>query len=377
MHLDLRSWPPYRRLRALECRVAGRLRALEMRTGPWRTGLVVATAAMLLACIYVRPTVQTTWAGRLLADLARDPFPVGVSNVLGFRILTPLISYIVGLRGEGIVITNLFFVWLLLVIVYPQLRSARVSPYYAALGTLALVLSAPNLTVIYYSEGNDALAHLLLAVAYFQRRRAWGLWGCFALSLFNREAALFMLPWLMYLRLRERGWGTAYVFELLAALVPCFVGYMLFRDWMGGRIHVQQDLGHYLGPILNYPLEIWRLTFGYQWLGWLSVFKSMWIVPAFAFVWSRRSHDVAWRNSSLILVVCVYAQFFLAWDATRLLSMAFPLMFMAWEVLFPHNRFNVKHWVAPCFIVSLTVPNLYVSRDIIEMMHGALQAILT
>jgi hypothetical protein len=137
------------------------------------------------------------------------------------------------------------------------------------------------------------------------------------------------------------------------------------------------DLDFYLDPLLRYPLEIWRQTFGYQWLGWLSVYKTMWLVPVVALIWLRRSQESAKRNSILLLLGCAYVQLFFGWDTTRYLSMAFPVMLIAWETLVPHNRFDVKHWVVPCLIASLAVPNLYTAHDIIEVMHGAIQALLT
>jgi hypothetical protein len=133
MRINLRSWPPYQRLRAFEYALACRLRALELRTGTWRTALLVATAGMLLACLY--PRRGDRMVRKTHGRTRRNPLPVGVENDLAYRVLTPLVSYLVGLRGEGVVITNLLFAWLLLMILYRELRRSRVSSYYASLCT--------------------------------------------------------------------------------------------------------------------------------------------------------------------------------------------------------------------------------------------------
>jgi hypothetical protein len=88
------------------------------------------------AAVYVRPATHATALGVEFARLSQDPWArfghaagtIGPLSVgVEHRLLTPVISYLVGLRGERLIITNLLIAATLLgcVMVWFGRRSAR------------------------------------------------------------------------------------------------------------------------------------------------------------------------------------------------------------------------------------------------------------
>lgn len=364
--------PRWARLRRIEFGLARCMRCLEARVGVFVTAILVGIACFFVAMIYVRPDLVPMVHGLAYARLASNPFPIGESNLAGFRILTPLISYLIGLRGYAIVFTNYIFASLLISIVYYHTRSRGISPFYALLCSLTIALTAPTIGTLAMGGYTDSLTFLLLGVGYFYRRRPWIFWISFGLGLFNREAILFLLPWLILLRWQE----TRNVGRLLLEVVPSVVVtigiYWLFRNWMADRMEVEFGLRYYLVPLLNDPLHFWRMSFGYQTLGFLTVFKLLWVVPMAAVYYAWRKHDFALLLSLLFLVACAYAQFLVAFDSTRLFSMAFPCMLIAWEVLIPRNRYQIKQWIFPLLLINVLIPNIFTISGNVILNHRGL-----
>ena len=104
-----------------QSRISQIIEKSENRFGRIPFALLVALLLMILAAIYVRPALETVVLGNAYAELASDPFSEN-PNVVGFRILTPLISYVLGLRGQLIIVTNLLFAFAFLAAVYLYFR---------------------------------------------------------------------------------------------------------------------------------------------------------------------------------------------------------------------------------------------------------------
>ena len=100
----------------------------EGRHGHIMCALFAVLMLMALAAIYVRPATEPHSMGWLYAILANDPFDLSSKNPVAYRILAPAISYLAGLKGNLILITNLVFAGGLLAAVWFYFRQHQYRP---------------------------------------------------------------------------------------------------------------------------------------------------------------------------------------------------------------------------------------------------------
>ena len=111
----------------------------EKRWGSWRWSVIVPIMLIGAACLYVRPDSDCSHLGKYYAALATDPFPLDSGNACTHRILTPLVSWLLGLRGCQIVFTNLIITTLLIGGVYRYFRTLAPRPGDASIQPLQLL----------------------------------------------------------------------------------------------------------------------------------------------------------------------------------------------------------------------------------------------
>ncbi len=121
----------------------------EVRLGRYGWAAIVGVFLVGLACLYVRPDTTCRYLGRHLADLAMDPFSPDPNNQIPHRVLTPLISYLLGLRGCGITITNIIIAAVFIGSVYDHFRCTSPRPGDAFLAATCMSFSLTVLTVIH------------------------------------------------------------------------------------------------------------------------------------------------------------------------------------------------------------------------------------
>jgi hypothetical protein len=369
------------------------------RLWPWAAG----PALLLLAGLYVCPATRPAALGKFYVLLASHPFDVD-RNVVGFRILTPLISWAVGLRGDLLIVTNLVFAALLLGMVYRYFADRCPRPGDALLAALTLTYSLVTLTSVYYGGYTDSLTYVLLFTMWWGRRRRVLFHLCFLLGLLNRESVAFLVPWFAYLTLREvRPWWRA-ALDLTIGFGAAFGLYAAFRSWISHGQQIKYTTGFYLSPLAADPLHWIRKSLAFWWLGWLSVFKLLWVFPVAAGVAAWRAGERHLVYSMLLLMVCSLAQMAIAFDSSRMLTMAFPVMVLALEYLLlpaaakddgpavgegeaepggapecapgPAPETGVRGWAHWVLFANLFVPQLFTAGTIVEQMYSPLARLL-
>src|SRR5262245_10045517 len=85
-------------------------RALDVLERPGRVWAAIGISLGLvwLTLLRVSLGLWPTHLGKSYADLSRNPFAPAPGNPVALRILAPLVSYLVGMRGSHILFTNLF-----------------------------------------------------------------------------------------------------------------------------------------------------------------------------------------------------------------------------------------------------------------------------
>ncbi len=171
---------------------------LERRFGPRRWGAMLATILMAAAALYARPAIHTSSLGLNFAQLANDPFG-STPNPVGYRLLTPLISYCLGLRGELIIVTNLLLAGLLIYLIYRHFREVSPRPGDAFIAAVTITFSLVTLTTIYYGGYCDSLSYLIIYFMWRYRGKPLVLYSLLFLGLVNRETLAFLIPWFYFL----------------------------------------------------------------------------------------------------------------------------------------------------------------------------------
>ncbi|MCH7689566.1 MAG: hypothetical protein IIA17_00795 [candidate division Zixibacteria bacterium] len=345
------------------------LLSCERRIGRYGTALLVAFLLLILAAIYVRPALETVVLGNAYAELASDPFSEN-PNVVGFRILTPLISYVLGLRGQLIIVTNLLFAFAFLAAVYLYFRKELSNPTKALFGTSVFAFSLVTLTTIYYGGYCDSATYLIILGMWILRSNSMAFYVLLFLGLLNRESILFLLPWFIFLGVSEADSKVRTVAKMLLGYGLVFVLYYLFRTWVSSFRPVFFDFEYYFGPLLENPLAYFNKSYGHQGLGYFTVFKAMWIfvfAAVFSF-WNKRM--IRPMIEICLILFFVWTQMFIAWDSSRMLTLAFPVMLISLLHLFKNNPYNFRNWGYLVLFFNLIIPQMYTAAHVIEFMRS-------
>src|ERR1035437_1817416 len=134
------------------------LLTLELKLGPYITSLIVAFVLLCMAAIYVTPAFAPMQLGRGYASLSINPFDFSKQNNLRFRILTPVLAYMVGLRGSLYIIFPLIIALFFLSAIFYYLRRQS-SPAESFLITTLICFSSPILFLLHFQGYVDVTSY--------------------------------------------------------------------------------------------------------------------------------------------------------------------------------------------------------------------------
>lgn len=332
--------------------------------------LWIALGLMAAAAIYARPAVETVSLGNLYAAMASDPFTLIPGNYVGFRILTPVISYLLGLRGQLVIVTNLMFASALLVLVYLYFRKVAPEPGDAFKSAAVMAFSLVTLTTVYFGGYTDSATYLIVFLMWWNRKRPWLFYALFLLGMINRECMLFLVPWFIFLRwqTRRRLWPT--LIESAIGLGAALGLYYLVRLWIASQGPVTFRVLYYLDPLKEDWTHWLERSYPYTGLGAFSAFKLFWIIPVLAAI------DL-WRNGrrdevvSMGLVMAgAAAQLVIAFDSSRMFTLAFPVVVIGLQYLLLSGAFEFRRWFGYLILANFFVPQLYTAAHLLTIMQS-------
>ncbi|HEX2897769.1 MAG TPA: hypothetical protein VHP63_06950, partial [candidate division Zixibacteria bacterium] len=265
---------------------------------------------MILASIYVRPAIHTAALGDNYAQLSINPFS-SEPNPVGYRILTPLISYALGLRGQLIIITNLIIAMIFLILSFLYFRKLSFDTSEAVLGTAVFAFSLATLTTIYYGGYCDSLTYVIVLLMYWIRKRPLLLCALFFFGLLNRESIIVLMPWFGYLTWIESDKKLKDLTILGVGLIAVGLAYWGYRGWINSIREVPYDMSYYFGPLKDDPLAMFKVSMTHQGVGLFSVFKASWffVFAAGLSLWSNRNFKQLF--SILLLIFLCWLQMFI------------------------------------------------------------------
>ncbi len=342
----------------------------EARFGRWGWVFLVVFLLMLAASFYVRPGTNYYGHGVNFEALSRNPFDLRNGNVLGYRVMTPFLAYLVGLRGKSFILLNLVFAGVTIGAAYRHFRGRSDQPGDALFGALCLTFSSVVLVTIYYAGFCDALTYLTLFLMWRWRLRPLLFYPLLLVGVLNHESVLFTIPWFAYLKLSDAPRKSVVLVELLIGLGTSLLVYYLFRRWISLDGEIGLSLGAYLRPFVADPLSAVKHAYLFYWVGLFSVFKLLWVFPLAAGIamWKNgRRRDV---YGMFLLMTCAVCQLAIAYDTTRMLTLGFMVLIVSLEYLFTTGAYRFRQWAPWVLVGNLLVPQLYTAANIIEIMHS-------
>jgi hypothetical protein len=346
------------------------LRTIEARTGAWAASALMGLLGLGLAALCVRLGTEPASLGRFYAALSQDPLAFDADNPVGFRILTPLLSWCLGLRGDAIQITNLGLAAVVLAWIHATTRRLADSRADAAIAVGVFALSLVTLSTVHAPSYCDPATYLAVLGMLAARKQPAIYYAVFFVGLLNRESLMFLVPWLAFERWRMAPSAGSGGLEPLMGFGVGLGALLLFRAWVGSRVEVAFSLDYYLTPLWADPLHYFRMTWGTQLVGWFSVFGVLWAIPFAAVLAKWRRGDRAGLASMALVLVCAGSQLFFAYDTSRLLTLGFPVMWLALEELSRQPAFGFRRWVPWLLVVQFLLPQLRSARGRVWMMDA-------
>lgn len=333
---------------------------------------IISLLLMACAMLYVRPGSHAVFLGTHYAELSRNPFAFDSANPVAYRFLTPLISYVIGLQGNLIIITNLLIGTALIGLVYRWFRENTPRPGDAIFGALSITFSLVILTTLASPGYCDLLTYVFIFLMWRYRERRVLFYALFFLGLLNRESIAFLTPWFIFITLVEYKFTWRGALDVIAGHLIVFAAYFLVRYAISLQFDIAFSTAYYLGPLTRDPFHWYRMTLPLQWMGVFSVFKLFWIFPALATLsfYQRGQKLQLW--SMALLFACAYSQLFLAYDTSRMMSLSFMVMIIALRELFEHDTFQIRRWIGWVFVVNVFVPQYQVAADKMDSMSSFL-----
>ena len=279
----------------------------------------------VVSCWLVSPVGVAISFGEQWQAMSKDPF--ALYGQFPHRVLAPFVAWLIGCGGDGyLAFTHGLHVALLASVFFTVVR-LRGRYIDACLITFAIAITAPvQLYKQHWSGYTDPLCYSLFLWMMLVARQPFVFWALFLANLMNHELAVFMVPWLWFLRRRQDSrWRLDLV--CMAVALAIYAGFYL---WVKSKADQTYSVDYFLkNPLFpGGTFAVWNLAAvhytcafgpvlavlawhqhtnrqqGERWHLWLTVLGIL-VIFCIAFDWAR--------HSNLLLIPLVVA-------ATRFLA---------------------------------------------------------
>jgi len=325
--------------------------SIEKRLGLLTTSLLIGFIIIAFDMLYVTPSFESAYHGLQYSLLSNNPFDFEHSNPLRYRILPSLIGYITFLRGDLFFIIPLIFALLLVTSIYYVYREKKYDPLDSLLFTGLIGFSSTIYIQLQAAGYTDAVFYffVFLSFAYIKRPVLSAVYFC--LGMLTHESCIFLLPGLILYSRYANGTDIKQLFKYMGYLLVALIPLLIYRMWISSNVKVEYDLNFYFSKD--------NLSFAFKKMidhigaGGFYAFKLFWIFPLFMLYKARKDKQFVMLIASII--TCVFLQLLIAFDATRIVCLAFPAILIAAE--------KMKSYYDPVkftkFFLCLTVLNFF------------------
>ncbi|MBK9526673.1 MAG: hypothetical protein IPO39_18660 [Bacteroidetes bacterium] len=326
----------------------------------WVYPAVFAFLLFAIAYFWMKPNVEPQFHGILFSRLSENPFDFKQSNPVQFRILSPLIAYLIGLRG------TLFYLfpWGMMILFMFALQRVHqfgaLAFYTAFIKAMLLSFSFPLFLNLAGPGYVDSMSWLLILICLIPGLNRYLFSFLLLLSLLNQESSVFAFPGILYWRHRNDE-GSAGIIKALKEFLPSLIVYSIFRMYLSYQAPIKYDWDYYLNAN-NISGNI-HSNFPNLLKGTFFAFRLAWIIPVWALIQSAIRKQYKITIALVLMLLVPFFQLFIAYDISRLLCLCFPSVLVGFDYLFKEKP---RQTVIVCIIiilVNLILPVCIVGKD--------------
>ncbi|MCC7232199.1 MAG: hypothetical protein IT242_04595 [Bacteroidia bacterium] len=319
------------------------------------TVVLVGAFALSVAGLFTTVRWNLYYHGLGFARLSTHPFDLSTESGLRYRILTPLLGYLTFLKGPLLKYLTLCILGVFLGLCYHYSRRQQFS-HSESLGiTLTLAFTTLVSYQLYFPGYNDSLSYLLilLFLNYYNRPMHAGL--ILMLLLFNHDNNIFLFPF-FFLLMTGRSLSIRKAGQSILVIAIAGIPYFIYRLIIGKLVPVDFDTNYYFTSVNLF--WTWDHVKYFLGMGIFQAFRLFWVYPVLAvliFIFRKQWHE------TLLFLVCflfVLSQMIIAFDISRLVGLAFPLLLLSFPVV--KNKFGEKTFrrlLWSVFVLNLLVPS--------------------
>jgi len=344
------------------------LEKLEVRLGLLGASICVSLFLLFLAGIYCAPAFELINHGMDYGGLALNPLDVEAGNRFQNRILTPILGFLLFLKGPAFIVLPLLFATAFISALYFHCRSLSIDAA-SVLGICCLIVfSSPILYTLHFAGYVDTTSYFLLFLCYIFRKQPIRVFLCYSLALLNHESNAFAMPWIILLSgYQSNASGTQHIKTGVAAVLA-FVPFLMMRHlFADSATHLQFDF--YLNKS-NLADSLW-LQRDNLYYGIFQGFKLFWCFPIVATLLALKNKK--FHTALLItgIVGCAGAQLLIAADTSRLMGLAFPAILIGaievWKYL---KGIQFRRILLLLIIANVIIPQAFVGYGVIVPFHS-------
>lgn len=330
----------------------------ELRFGRGSVALVIGLVFLIASALTTALRFEPAHHGRGFTLLSEHPFNFSDTNNLRFRILSPLLGYLFFLRGELFKYFMLFVVVSFLGLVYYFFRRDKFRPIESIAFTSLAAFSSLVFHQLYFPAYNDPLSYVLIMLFMINYRNSLQSFVLLMLLLFNHENTITLFPFFFLLCL-DKDYSWKHLSKNSAVFILALIPYWGYREFILAHQPVEYKVSYYFDPG------------NMQWTkdhvlpnlarGIFQAFRLIWLFPLIAIginLMERRFSEIV-----LILLVsaCVFSQFFVAYDISRLAALAFPAVLIgAVRVQKKAGKEKFRMLVAAILLLNFFIPSEYI-----------------
>ncbi len=322
-----------------------------------KTGFALLLSAVLLTGVSAvsHMNFKTAHHGNEYTMLSEEPFNFSQNNDLQLRILSPLVAYLIFMRGPLFKYFMILVLGLFLSGVYLFLRRRNFSISGSVVMTAILAFSTLSFFQFYFPAYTDPGSYLLILLFLFAYKNNYAAVTLLSLMLFNHESNIFLFPFFFLLK-SDQNFKTETLLKNLILFIIAFIPYYLYRKFIESQVELNFSLQYYFDPAnMKWTREhvLPNLANGI-----FQSFRLAWIIPIAAICVDL--FEKRYKEAILILSVFLFVtlQFLIAYDISRLSGLAFPALIIGairMKEFLGDEKFTIS--ISVIFILNLITPS--------------------
>jgi len=298
----------------------------ESGSGRITVSMILGLGLLLLAGLIYNVRFETFYHGNGFTRLSLHPFEMEGENDLRFRILSPLLGYLLYMRGPAFKYFMLIVLAVFFGLVYFFKRREAFKPTEAIGITALMVFSTLSFYQLYFPAYTDPTSFLLILLFMTFYRNIKVATLLLMLMLFNHENTVFLFPFFFLLMMNGEMNGRKIPRTILTFLIAA-IPYIIYRKIISSGAEVNFTMSYYFDPgnmqwtrehVLPHLSE-----------GIFQAFRLAWILPVVAIgidIYEKRYREILLM---CVIFIFVLLQLTIAWDISRLVGFSFPVILIA------------------------------------------------